>query len=78
MTESEVELFSNVGKHNFSASWVRGAVSFVGTTSATAYNWYLPDTYDPSSPSTFVVYWGTNNLYRWAMSQKLRMTGKGG
>jgi hypothetical protein len=78
MIESELELFTNVGKHNFSASGVRVGVSFVGTTSVAANNWYLPDTYDPSSPSTFVVYWGTNNLYRWAMSQKLRMTGKGG
>ena len=26
--------------------------------------------YDPSTESSFLMYWNTNNLYGWAMSQK--------
>ena len=29
--------------------------------------------YDKNRESSYLKYWGTNNLYGWAMSQKLRI-----
>lgn len=48
----------------------RGGVSVISHRHAKANNKYLPD-YDTSLPSSFIYQVDANNLYGWAMSQKL-------
>ena len=38
---------------------------------AKANNKYMKETYNPSQPSNFITYLDANNLYGWAMIQKL-------
>src|SRR5438105_1865998 len=48
----------------------RGGISMIVKKYAKANNKFLPD-YDPSQPSSFIMYLDANNLYGWAMSQPL-------
>ena len=47
---------------------MRGGICSIAKRYAKANNPYLPD-YDPSKPSTYILYLDANNLYGWAMSQ---------
>ena len=49
---------------------IRGGLSVVTRKFSKANNEYLPD-YNPSKPSTYCMYFDANNLYGWAMSQKM-------
>ena len=46
----------------------------ISTRYGKASNLYMTD-YDPSKPTTYIIYLDTNNLYGWAMSQKLPYDG---
>jgi len=70
-TEVELELFTHVNKHNFIMSGIRGGLSYIARRHSVANNKYIPDTFDPSRPSTYLMYLDANNLYGWAMIQKL-------
>ena len=50
---------------------IRGGVSMISTRHSQANNKYMGSDYDPSKPSKYIQYLDANNLYGWAMSQKL-------
>ncbi|XP_072023059.1 uncharacterized protein [Amphiura filiformis] len=53
----------------------KGGVCLIPTRYAKADNKYMGDDYDPSKPSKYIEYVDNNNLYGWAMSQKLPVGG---
>ena len=48
---------------------IRGGITHISKRYAEA-NKYMSD-FNPNKPSTFIQYFDTNNLYGWAMSQRL-------
>jgi hypothetical protein len=75
MTKVELELISDPEMFNMMDRMKRGGLCFVGSMRhVKANNKYLED-YDPSKPSTYIMYWDANNLYGWAMIQPLPYAG---
>ena len=66
----EIELLTDCDQYLFFEKMIRGGVSTIFKRYAKANNKYLID-YDKSKPSTYIIYLDANNLYGWAMSQKL-------
>ena len=54
---------------------IRGGISTITKRYSKANNPYIPQTYDERKPKNYISYLDANNLYGWAMSQKLP-TGK--
>jgi hypothetical protein len=75
MTKVELDLISDPKMFNMMDRMKRGGLCFVGSMRhVKANNKYLED-YDPSKPSTYIMYWDANNLYGWAMIQPLPYAG---
>ena len=53
---------------------IRGGMSFIATRHSKANNKYMKN-YDPTQPSKYIMYLDANNLYGWAMNQKLSVGG---
>jgi hypothetical protein len=66
----KLDLLSNVDMYQFIEKGMRGGVSYIGHRYAKTYNKYMSD-YDPSKPSSYIMYYDANNLYGWAMSEEL-------
>lgn len=71
MTRVELELLTDIDQHLFFESGVCGGVAMVSNRQAVANNPQIPDSYDVSQPSNFILYTDCNNLYGAAMSQPL-------
>jgi len=66
-----IELLTNYDALLMIEKGLRGGFSGVlGRRYAKANNYYLND-YDPKVPSSYLMYFDANNLYGWAMKQKL-------
>ena len=74
MTEINLELLSDLDMYMFYNHGIKGGISMIRNRYAIANNPYLKD-YDPSKPTTYIIYLDANNLYGWAMSQCLPHSG---
>ena len=69
-TKQEIELLKDYDMLMFFEQGKRSGISHISKRYAEANNKYMKD-FDESKPSTFIQYLDANNLYGWAMTQKL-------
>ena len=74
-TKVELELLTNHDQLLFLERGVRGGVSSIINRHSEANNSHLPDSYDPTMDSKYIIYLDANSLYGWAMSQPLPLRG---
>ena len=70
LTKQELQLLTNYDMLMMFEKGIRGGMSHISKRYAEANNKYMKD-FDKTKPSTFITYLDANNLYGWAMSQKL-------
>jgi len=73
-TGVNLELLTDIDKHLFFESGIRGGVSVISHRYAKANLSELPE-YDENKPNQYLIYWDANNLNGWAMSQYLPIGG---
>ena len=74
-TKVDLDLITDLETMDMIERQTRGGLCFVGSKRyVEANNKYL-ENYDPSKPSTYIMYWDANNLYGWAMVQYLPYKG---
>ena len=69
-TKQELQLLKDYDMLMMFEKGIRGGISHISKRYACANNKYMKD-FDESEPSTFIQYLDANNLYGWAMTQKL-------
>ena len=70
-TECILELVSDPEIFNMLDPAIRGGISMICTRYARANNPYMKDKWDPTKPTSYIIYLDANNLYGWAMSQQM-------
>ncbi len=76
MTECELELISDPEIFRTLDGGIRGGISMISKRYARANNKLLGDAnFDPSKPTSYIIYLDANNLYGWAMSCALPCSG---
>ena len=70
MTETELELISDVDMFQFIEKGMRGGISYIANRYGKANNKYMKN-YNPEEASKYIMYLDANNLYGWAMIQYL-------
>ena len=70
MTETKLELMSDVDMFQFIEKGMRGGISYIANRYGKANNKHMRE-YDEKAPSKYIMYLDANNLYGWAMSQYL-------
>ena len=74
-TKVELDLITDLEIMDMIERQKRGGLCFVGSKRyVEANNKYL-ENYDPSKPSTYIMYWDASSLYGWAMVQYLPYKG---
>ena len=58
--------------YNFVEKGIRGGISYISHRHSVANNKYIKN-YDPTKKSKYILYLDANNLYGWAMQQKLSL-----
>ena len=74
-TAVELELITDPAMFDMIDGGMRGGISVITQRFARANNPYMGDLYDPSKPTTYLMYWDMNNLYGKAMSYPLPRAG---
>ena len=70
MTKVNLDLISDVDMQLFIEKGMRGGISYIAHRHAQANNKYMKN-YNEEEESSYIMYLDANNLYGWAMSQKL-------
>ena len=70
LTKIELDLISDYDMYLMIEKGIRGGISQCVTRYCKANNKYTKD-YDPKKPESYMMYIEANNLYGWALSQKL-------
>ena len=68
-TNVKLELISDPTVHQDKEKSIRGGISMIPKRFCRTNNKYQPDTYDPTKPIVYILYFDKNNLYGCAMSQ---------
>ena len=66
----DLELLKDPDMILFFEKGIRGGISMISKRHAKANNPYMKE-YDPTKPTKYILYLDANNLYGWAMTQKL-------
>ena len=74
-TDVNIELASDPAIFPFYDEGLRGGICSISKRYARANNPYMKHLFDPSKPTTYIIYLDANNLYGWAMSQPLPIGG---
>ena len=70
MTKVNLDLISDIEMQLFIEKGMRGGISYIAHRHAQANNKYMKN-YNEKEESSYIMYLDANNLYGWAMSQKL-------
>ena len=70
MTKIELDLITDIDMALFIEKGLRGGISYIAHRYARANNKYLPD-YNRELNDSYLMYLDANNLYGWAMSERL-------
>jgi hypothetical protein len=71
LTGCKLDLLSDDAMFNMIHQNLRGGVAMISKRRGTANNKYMKQHFDPKKPSKYLLYVDANNLYGWAMSQRL-------
>ncbi|XP_071085832.1 uncharacterized protein [Haliotis cracherodii] len=74
MTGVQLELLTDIDQHLFVEQGLRGGISMISHRYAKANHPNVPG-YNPEQPNNHILYLDANNLYGWAMSQSLPVSG---